>query len=51
MGSEAWKDGLKNTEREIEYVRMKACHRRDSFADGSIGAKVRMMVRGECLPV
>ena len=30
---------------------MKECPRRESFSDGSVGAKVRMMVRGGCLPV
>ena len=29
---------------------MKECHRRQSFPDGSVGAIVRLMVRG-CLPV
>ena len=30
---------------------MKVCHRRESFADGSVGAKVMLMVRGGCLQV
>ena len=45
---EVWK---KNAEREKEYVRMKECPGRESFSDGSVGTKVRLMVRGGCLPV
>ena len=47
---EACKDGFNDTEREKEYVRMKQCTRNESFADGNVGAGVRLMVRG-CLPV
>ena len=36
---------------EKEYVEMKRCPRNESFADGSVGARVRLMVRGGCLPV
>ena len=50
MGREAWKDGFKNTNREKEYVNMKECLRKESFLDDSVGAKVRLMVRGGCLP-
>ena len=32
-------------------MRMKECSRSEVFADGSVGDKVRMMVRGGCLPV
>ena len=32
-------------------MRIKECHRRGSFADGGVGAKVRLMVRGGCLTV
>ena len=34
-----------------DYVRMKECSRRDRFADGSVGARVRLMVRDKCLLV
>ena len=34
-----------------EYVQMKESPRNESFADGSVGARDRMMVRGGCLPV
>ena len=51
VGKEAWKDVFKNTKRGKEYVRMKECPRRKSFADGGVGAKVRLMVREGCLPV
>ena len=30
-----------------EYVEMKRCPRNESFADGSVGARVRLMVRGD----
>ena len=30
---------------------MKECPRNESFADGNVGAGVRLMVRGGCLPV
>ena len=45
----AWKDCFNDTEREKEYVRMKESPRNKSFADGSIGTGVRLMVRGGCL--
>ena len=51
-GRRAWKDGFNDTEMERrEYVRMKESPRNESFADGSVGARVRLMVRGGCLPV
>ena len=50
-GRRAWKDGFNDTEKEKEYVRMKESPRNDSFADGSVGARVRLMVRGGFLPV
>ena len=50
-GRRAWKNGFNNAEREKEYARMKESPRNESFADGSVGARVRLMVRGGCLPV
>ena len=50
VGREAWKAGFKDIEREHEYVKMKKCHGRERFSDGSVGAKVRLMVSGGCLP-
>ena len=44
-------NGFNDTEREKEYVQMKECPRNESFADGNVGAGVRLMVRGGCLPV
>ena len=32
-------------------MKMKRCPRNESFADGSVGVRVRLMVRGGCLPV
>ena len=51
VGRQSWKNGFNDTEREREYVEMKRCPRKESFADGSIGARVRLMVRGGCQPV
>ena len=47
----AGKYGFNETEREKEYVKMKRCPRNESFADGSVGARVSLMMRGGCLPV
>ena len=44
-------NGFNDTEREKEYVQMKECPRNESFADGKVGAGVRLRVRGGCLPV
>ena len=30
-------------------MKMKECPRRERFSDGSVGDKVRLMVRGGCL--
>ena len=40
------KDGFNDTEREKQYVRMKESPINESFADGSVGARVRLVVRG-----
>ena len=40
--TERW---FNDTEREKEYVRMKKSPINESFADGSVGAGVRLMVR------
>ena len=50
-GRRALKDGVNDTEREKEYVRMKENQRNESFADRSFGAGVRLMVRGGCFSV
>ena len=51
VGKQVWKNGFNDTVREKEYVKMKECPRNESFADGNVGAGVRLMVRGGCLPV
>ena len=43
-GRRAWKDGFNDTEREKEYVRMKESQRNESFADGTVGGRVRLML-------
>ena len=45
------KNGFNETEREKEYVKLKRCPRNESFDDGNVGARVRLMVRGGCRPV
>ena len=45
VGRKSWKSGFNDTEREKEYMEMKICPRNESFADGSVGARVRLMVR------
>ena len=47
-GKEAWKNGFNDTETDKEYVRMKESPGNESFEDGSVGAGVRLMVRGGC---
>ena len=39
------------TQKGRKSVRMKESPRSESFADGSVGARVRLMVTGGCLPV
>ena len=51
VGRQSWKNEFNDTEREKEYVDMKRCPKNESFADGSVGARVRVMVRGGYLPV
>ena len=47
VGKQVWKTDFNDTQREKEYVQMKECPRNESFADGKVGAGVRLMVRGE----
>ena len=51
VGKQVWKNGFIDTEREKEYVQMKECPRNEGFTDGKVGARVKLMVRGGCLPV
>ena len=51
VGKQIWKNRFNDTEREKEYVQMKESPINESFADGNVGAGVRLMVRGGCLPV
>ena len=50
-GRQSWKIGFNDTEREKEYVEMKRCPKNESFADGSVCARVKLMVKGGCLLV
>ena len=51
VGKQVRRNGFIDTERVKEYVQMKECPRNEGFADGNVGAGVRLMVRGGCLPV
>ena len=46
VGRQSWKNRLYDTDREKEYVEMKRCPMNESFAVGSVGARVILMVRG-----
>ena len=37
--------------REQQYVHMKRQPKNEKYVNGSVGARVRLMVRGGCLPV
>ena len=45
------KTNEKGVHQEKEHVRMNECQRNERFAGGDIGVRVRLMVRGGCLPV
>ena len=52
VGRQSWKNGFNDTEREKEYVEMKRCPRKESFADGSVGARVKSKQKNmRCLNV
>ena len=38
-------------EREQQYLQVKCQPKNEKYANGSVGARVRLMVRGDCLPV
>ena len=44
-------NGFNNLKNEKEYVQMKECPINESFADGNVGAGVRLMVRRVFLPL
>ena len=50
-GKKMWSRSLSSTARTREYTEQKGEIRIESYADGSEGAKVRMMVRGDSLLV
>ena len=49
-GDMEW-NGFRINEREQQYVHMKSQPKNEKYANGSMGARVRLMVRGRCLPV
>ena len=50
-GRRQWRNGFGINEREQQYVYMKSQPKNEKYANGSVGARVRLMVRGGCLPV
>ena len=44
-------NGCENSDRAQEYVSWKQCPMNEKYVDGTVGAMVRMMVGGRCLPV
>ena len=50
-GRRWWRNGFGMNEREQQDVQVKSQPRNEKYANGSVGARVRLMVRGSCLPV
>ena len=50
-GRSQWRTGFGINEREQQYVHMKSQPKNEKYANGSVGARVRLMVREGCLPV
>ena len=46
-----WRNGFGINEREQRHVHMKSKPKNEKYANGSVGARVRLMVRRGCLPV
>ena len=51
IGRDMWIHGFSDRDREQEYVRNKGVPINEQYANGSIGASVRLMIRGGSLPV
>ena len=51
VGCRTWMNNCGNSERLQEYAFKKQLPMNEKYVDGSVGAIVRMMVRGGCLPV
>ena len=51
VGCRIWMNNCGNSERLQEYAFKKKLPMIEKYVDGSVGAMVRMMVRGGCLPV
>ena len=45
-GRRQWRNGLGINEREQQYVHMKSQPKNEKYANGSVGARVRLIVRG-----
>ena len=50
-GRRQWRNGFCINEREQQYVHIKSQPKNEKCANGSEGARLRLMVRGGCLPV
>ena len=50
-GRRRWRNGFGINDREQQYVHMESQQKNEKYANGSMGARVRLLVRGGCLPV
>ena len=50
-GRGQWRNGFGINKREQQYVHMKSQPKNEKYENGSVGARVRLMVRGGCPPV
>ncbi|ELT95071.1 hypothetical protein CAPTEDRAFT_210948 [Capitella teleta] len=50
VGKQEWKRSLQSPELTRMYAVEKEAVKLESYADGSVGARVRMLLRGDCLP-
>ena len=46
-----WRNCFSINERELQYVHMKSQPNNEKYANSSVRARVKLMVRGGCLPI
>ena len=51
VGRNRWIHGFSDRDKEQKYVKNKAVPMNEQYANGSIGASVRLMIKGGSLPV
>ena len=50
-GRRWWMNGFVINDREQEYLKVKSQPKNEKYANGSVGARTRLMVKGGCLNV